>query len=168
MATQGWVCAICGSSNNPSLRQCVCTDASPQTPATAHVVALGSRAKPKQQKARTYDYPGWEEFWETYPLKLDKAKGYDAYCAAVEDAGVEPQRIIAGAAAYAAHCRINRIEPGHIKYAQGWLNDERYYDETPLPPSVGETDPAFIVGTPEYDARIQAEEDAAIEAMSDE
>lgn len=172
----GWVCAICGSSNAPFLRQCVCsapdadgdaTDASIESASLvafaaadlAEVVALASKpkAKPKNKNIRSYDADGWVAFWASYPLRLDKGKAYDAFCAAV-DAGVDADSLIAAAQRYASWCRINDVEQRHIKYAQGWINSERWNDELDIPAAAGESDPAYIVGTPEYAARVEADE----------
>lgn len=124
------------------------------------------RTKPRQRKARAYDAQGWNQFWNNYPQKLDKARAYDAFCAAIA-AGADAQVLCAGAAAYAAYCRIHSVEPRSIKYAQGWLNDDRWTDELDMPPTVGATDPAYTIGTPEYAARQLVEEDAAIAALGD-
>lgn len=182
----GWICAICGSSNSPMMLKCDCVAASasgangqsaasaPLSAPVAEVVGSSTKASStkaktttrKRSAARTYDAAGWDAFWTQFPQHLDKGKAYDAYCDALAS-GAEPQNLLAGAAAYATYCRINHIESRSIKYAQGWLNDERWMDryEEVLPPEVGETDPAYIIGTPEYDARVVAEEDRAIAAM---
>jgi hypothetical protein len=96
---------------------------------------LRARTKPLQRKARAYDRQGWESFWKAFPLKLDKGKAYDAFCAAL-DAGVDAERLTAGAAGYARYVALHPTQS--VKFAQGWIHDERWTDELPLPLEVGE------------------------------
>jgi len=138
----------------------------PVAPAVAHigleVVGSESQTKTKAQRRKLSYSARFEEFWQEYPVHRDKAKAQVAFTDAIF-AGEDVYEIIAGAKRYARWLPTTTTAP---KYAQGWLNDRRWEDELDMPASVGETDPAYILGTPEYAARMQAEEDAAIEAMS--
>lgn len=156
----GWICPVCGAARPPHWEKC-CTAPVPQSgdaSANAEVVALEPKTKRPSPKRRSYDDPLFDEFWSKYPLKLDKPKAYAAWQAALAQ-GAEPQRIIAGAQKYARYCRINEwLSP---KYAQGWLNNERWNDELPLPREVGEG-PSFE----EQEAQRRAEEERAIREMA--
>lgn len=69
----------------------------------------------------------FEEFWEVYPLKNGKAKARDAFERALKK--VSFGTILEGARRYRDDPNRN---PGYTKWAQGWLNDERWSDG-PLP-----------------------------------
>lgn len=74
---------------------------------------------------RATSYPEqFEEFWKIYPAKKGKRKALTAWRAAVKRASND--EIIAGAKRYAAD---PRRDPEHTKYAEGWLNDDRWLDE---------------------------------------
>lgn len=171
-----WECLECASINPDASTLCGSRSCQAQRAAeggaddafdgrilSADVVALAAadvskilEAKPKK-KRKTYDYsyPGFEEFWVEYPLKLDKYKAAPAFAAAVE-AGADAGAIIAGARRYAAWVRRNGTQPQHVKYAQGWLNDRRWEDDLSDPNAVAaDTTPA--IGTPEYEAQQEAE-----------
>lgn len=103
------------------------------------------------------------EFWNVYPRHVGKASALKKWVTATRE--INPDVIIAAAQRYAAQVRAQRIDPQFVKYPEGWLAGGHWDDEE-LVTLVGETNPAYILGTPEYAARMQAEEDAAIEAMS--
>lgn len=165
-----WICGRCGVSVRDDMAYCVAcapNAAAHRTGAPgasvgasapfADVVALKPRSTQRQQKRRSYNDPAFDEFWKHYPLKLDKKKAHQAWTDAIAS-GAPAQSITNAAMRYARYCAVNAIEPRHIKYAQGWLNGERWNDEIPLPAAAGESDPAFTKGTPEWDARVEAEE----------
>ena len=72
--------------------------------------------------------PNFERFWTAYPLRKGKREANRAWLNAIKRA--EPEVIIAGAERYRDD--PNR-EPGYTKYAEGWLNGDRWLDEA-LPP----------------------------------
>jgi hypothetical protein len=75
---------------------------------------------------------------------------------------VEPHRIITAATAYR---NSSKRDPEFTKWPEGWLAAGRWDDEYDVDrPTIVETDPAHIVGTPEWMARVEAEEEAAIRA----
>lgn len=78
----------------------------------------------KRRRRHLYT-PEFERFWAVYPRREDKGNAADAFDAALERADIED--IIAGAARYAID--PNR-DPSKTKFAQGWLNADRWLDET--------------------------------------
>lgn len=106
---------------------------------------------------------GFEEFYAAFPRHVGRLDAIRFFRKAVES-GAEPAAIIAGAEAYRDDPRRKAEFTAH---PATWLNHGRWMDE-PDVPVAHKSDPAQIVGTPEWKARIRAEEDAAIEAMRDE
>lgn len=75
---------------------------------------------------------GFERFWAVYPLKKAKAAAEKNWLKAIKK--TDPEIIIAAAAKYAQSRDVSR---GFVKYAQGWLTDERWNDspeELPIEP----------------------------------
>ena len=75
---------------------------------------------------------GFERFWAVYPLKKAKAAAEKNWIKAIKK--TDPEIIIAAAAKYAQSRDVSR---GFVKYAQGWLTDERWKDgpeELPIEP----------------------------------
>lgn len=68
--------------------------------------------------------PEFELFWEKYPLRKDKRKAAAAFANALERAPLA--EIVAGAERYRDD--PDRA-PAFTKYAEGWLNDDRWTDE---------------------------------------
>jgi hypothetical protein len=64
------------------------------------------------------------DFWAVYPLRKDVGHARTAFRNACRRA--DPDTIIAGAARYRDD---PTRDPEHTKYAQGWLNGERWLDE---------------------------------------
>lgn len=75
----------------------------------------------------------FEEFWDAFEYKVDRAKAEQAWTAAIQR-GAIPGEIISGALAYAKWWTGHPDPPTH-KYAQGWLNDSRWNDVLPSFPS---------------------------------
>lgn len=74
-------------------------------------------------------YPDeFEQFWDAYPKREDKAEGYNAWRNAVKR-GVSAEEIHTGAQGYAQQCRARGTSPRHIKNAQGWINGDRFNNE---------------------------------------
>ena len=63
----------------------------------------------------------FEEFWNTYPRKLDKAKAFRAFRSAIKRATFED--ILAGAIAYRNDPKRN---PDFTKYPASWLNADSW------------------------------------------
>lgn len=89
--------------------------------------ALIPAPAPTPKKRRTYP-AAFEKFWEVYPLKNGKSEALEPWKRAIQRA--DNDEIIAGAHRYATD--PNR-DPAHTKWAEGWLNGDRWNDP-PLPP----------------------------------
>lgn len=66
----------------------------------------------------------FDEFWDAFGLKRDPKSARAAWAKACKKA--DPDHLIAIAAQYHAWCIAEEVSQ---KYAQGWLNDERWNDE---------------------------------------
>lgn len=89
---------------------------------------------PLHTSAKTEDVPNakkrhysdeFETFWSIFPIKRGKPKAYEAFKNAMQRADLET--ILAGAQAYAHWLAANPDRSG--KWAQGWLNDDRWEDD---------------------------------------
>lgn len=95
------------------------------TPPTPQAAANGKRSR-----RQAYDYASdlqFLRFWDAFPVKSGKPAAFKAWLAALAR-GADPELIIARAVAYRDDPNRN---PDKTKYPQGWLNDERYLDESP-------------------------------------
>ena len=73
----------------------------------------------------------FDEFRAAYPANrrgTEVKQARTQFAAAVKKVG-DPQVIIAAAAKYATHCKVQGTEPKYIKSMWRWLRDERYLDE---------------------------------------
>jgi len=129
--------------------------------AEERVVSTSRTANSKRRKY-LYEDERFEEFWKVYPIRRGKADAYRRWLE-VRSAGIDPSFVISAAERYARWCKRNPDR--YVKHAEGWLNGGRWDDEIFLPADAGQGDPAYIVGTPQYEARILAEENRAIEEM---
>lgn len=68
----------------------------------------------------------FDEFWNIFPKKVAKQAARRRWDALIKR-GTDPQAIINGAKAYAAHVRDT--EPQFVKQPDGWLNAGRWEDE---------------------------------------
>lgn len=64
----------------------------------------------------------FEEFWELYPRKSDKAQAYKKYKARIKD-GFSPEELMSAAKNYAEWCVRERIEEKYIKYGKTFLGE---------------------------------------------
>lgn len=73
----------------------------------------------------------FDEFRAAYPANRrgTEVKQARAQFAAAVKKVDDPQVIIAAAAKYATHCKVQGTEPKYIKSMWRWLRDERYLDE---------------------------------------
>jgi len=78
---------------------------------------------------------GWEQFWTAAPRKEGKAPAKAAYAKAIKKPGVTPATLFDGITAYAARMAKLGTPREKIKMPQGWLNDERWNDETTTAPA---------------------------------
>lgn len=74
----------------------------------------------------------FDQFYGIYPRHEAKADAAKAYKAAIK-AGVDKQKILTAATAYATH--VAGKDPEFIKLPAGWLRSGRYDDELPAPGS---------------------------------
>ena len=73
----------------------------------------------------------FDEFRAAYPANrrgTEVKQARTQFAAAVKKVG-DPQVIIAAAAKYATHCKVQGTEPKYVKSMWRWLRDERYLDE---------------------------------------
>jgi uncharacterized protein YdaU (DUF1376 family) len=73
----------------------------------------------------------FEKFWAIYPKRINRKAALAKLETAVK-AGVDPEKILAGAARYAEHVRFT--EPQFIKAPDAWLNAGKWDDELPAEP----------------------------------
>lgn len=67
--------------------------------------------------------PGFAEFWEAYPRKVDKSQAAKTYHARVKD-GATPEELLLAAQNYAAHCLASKTEVKFIKHPKTFLNPD--------------------------------------------
>lgn len=87
--------------------------------------------KEKNEKKKKNSAPvgadRFDEFWKAYPVKADKPNAHKAWLKALEKATAD--EIIAGLERYKAWRSAKGESAPNVKYAQGWLNGERWNDE---------------------------------------
>ncbi len=89
----------------------------------------------------------WENFWRVYPCHDGINKGMDAFEARVKDHDLAVL-VWKGAKAYAAKCAADPTIK--IKFAQGWINSERWTDENiPMAPQNGNKKKDFVADVTE-------------------
>lgn len=98
-----------------------------QAPADVEPAALPmdlGEAKPeaKSNKAIGNYTPDFEELWQEYPRKVDKAQAYKKYKARLED-GYSHEQLLAAVRNYAAQCRRDRTEDKYIKHGKTFLGE---------------------------------------------
>ena len=84
--------------------------------------------EPLQELNNAQDKDLFEEFWNAYPKKLDKAKAFRAFKAALKRATFED--ILAGVIAYRNDPKRN---PDFTKYPATWLNADSWENAATLP-----------------------------------
>lgn len=73
----------------------------------------------------------FEKFWAIYPKRINRKAALAKLETALK-AGIDPEKILAGAARYAEHVRFT--EPQFIKAPDAWLNAGKWDDELPAEP----------------------------------
>lgn len=94
----------------------------------------------------------FERFYAEFPRHDGRGAAERAFGKALKRADAEA--IVAGAIAYAAN---PKRDPDFTAMPATWLNQDRWRDEGVVLRSVPQSDPAYTVGTPEYEARMVAE-----------
>lgn len=105
----------------------------PQVTTNGHLEeekVLGSKPSTKRRRFN-YSNPLFLKFWGTYPRRIGKASAYRRWVEATRE--VDPEVIIAGAAAFAERCRGK--DPQYIPYPEGWLHAGRWEDEEAATPA---------------------------------
>ena len=77
---------------------------------------------PKSNKAIINYTPAFEEFWQIYPRKADKAQAYKKYNARIKD-GYSHEQLCEAAKNYAEQCKRDRTEEKFIKHAKTFLGE---------------------------------------------
>jgi hypothetical protein len=72
----------------------------------------------------------WENFWEVFPCHDGMNEGINAFEIRVKDHDLAVQ-VWKGAKSYRAKCDADPTIK--VKFAQGWINSERWLDENNLP-----------------------------------
>jgi hypothetical protein len=86
-------------------------------------------AKRRGKHQKRYDYgsdPNFLRFWDAFPEKSGKQPAFEAWLNALQR-GANPDTMIAKAETYRNDPKRNPLK---TKYPQGWLNEERYNDES--------------------------------------
>jgi len=99
-----------------------------ENPTSENPSAKNTNLKEEQYKNKERTHPQFEEFWNSYPKKVDKGAAIRAWRLALKKA--EPDLIIHKAKAYAND--PNLPEKRFIKYPASWLNAEAW-NNPPLP-----------------------------------
>lgn len=80
------------------------------------------KQEPKSKKAISNYSTDFEEFWEIYPRKADKAQAYKKYKARLED-GFSHEQLLQAAKNYAEQCKRDRTEERYIKHGKTFLGE---------------------------------------------
>lgn len=92
------------------------------------VAQIEPQKKTQLKKTQEQD-DRFDEFWAVYPIRKGKKPAETAWTKALKK--TDADAIIDGAKSYAEHVR--RTGAQHVKWPQGWLNDERWTDEPDRP-----------------------------------
>ena len=84
--------------------------------------------EPLQETNKAQTEKLFDEFWTTYPRKLDKAKAFRAFRSALKRAKLED--ILAGVIAYR---NDPKRDPDYTKYPATWLNNDAWENAASLP-----------------------------------
>ena len=100
------------------------------TDSTSGVTAGGVQTliEPLQETNKAQTEKLFDEFWTTYPRKLDKAKAFRAFRSALKRAKLED--ILAGVIAYR---NDPKRDPDYTKYPATWLNNDAWENAASLP-----------------------------------
>lgn len=90
-----------------------------------------SKSKSNTSRSAASTEPeGWNEFWSAFPRKDGKTDAKEAYAKAIKKKGITPELLTDAASSYGRRMKLERTARAKIKMAQGWLNSERWEDET--------------------------------------
>lgn len=80
------------------------------------------KPEPKSNRAINNYSTDFEEFWNIYPRKADKAQAYKKYKARLED-GFSHEQLCLAAKNYAEQCKRDRTEDKYIKHGKTFLGE---------------------------------------------
>ena len=83
--------------------------------------AIEEKKESKKGKNKTY-MCAFEEFWKSYPRKIDKGNAYKKFTARVNN-GYAESDLITACRNYAAECSSNKTEKQFIKHPKTFLGD---------------------------------------------
>lgn len=86
----------------------------------------GKRTTEEIQRALNGRLPWWEEFWKIYPCHDGMNPAMDAFERRIHDHGVAVELY---KAAKRYRDKVSADPTSKVKYAQGWINDERWKDD---------------------------------------
>ncbi len=78
--------------------------------------------EPEKKTTRKTYTPGFEEFWKTYPRKVEKGNAYKKYQARLND-GYSEEELLTAAQRYAKECQAQHTESRYIKHPKTFLSD---------------------------------------------
>ena len=81
----------------------------------------------KSQPRKEYT-PPFEEFWDLYPRKIEKARAFRCWNARLKE-GEAPDRLIAAARHYGERCEVNHTPKDKIKHGSTFLSADRPYED---------------------------------------
>jgi hypothetical protein len=114
----------------PSLMGSLTTTATAIDTTATDSTATAIDTTSKKTNFRPSRYPSdFEAFWAEYPVKDGKKKAYEAYGKAVRK--IDLDSLIAAVRKYRNWLEATGTKP---KFAQGWLNDERWNDSMTISP----------------------------------
>lgn len=100
-------------------------------------------SEPKSNKAISNYTMDFEEFWNIYPRKADKAQAYKKYNARIKE-GFSHEQLCEAAKNYAAQCKRDRTEEKYIKHGKTFLGEATpfldYLPKAPVQQKTAQTD----------------------------
>lgn len=90
----------------------------------------GNRGTDKNPSPLAALAEGFDEFWAAAPRKEGKTPAHAAYAKAIKKPGITPALLLERVAAYGKRMAKEGRAKDKIKMMQGWLNEERWNDET--------------------------------------
>lgn len=90
---------------------------------------------PSKKSGKAGEYtPEFEEFYSTYPRRIEKRKAFKVWNARIKEK-VPPNDMILAAQNYAASCIANRKEPDYIKHPSTFIGKDKPYEDWIRPPT---------------------------------
>lgn len=120
-----------------------------------------SESRSGEERSRKEQEELFVRFYETFPRHEGRGAAEKAFVRALKRS--EPETIIAAATAYRDSVKRS---VDFTALPATWLNQDRWLDEPEVAaPGKRQVDRAFLVGTAEWNERVQREEDEAIRDM---